>query len=83
MKQLPFYLLALLFICGCTNTNTTIQGFEWVDYSKKDAICVYIKYNQQVNGYDVSAICLVDTLYNEFYSTYNSATIKGHGFIHF
>ena len=59
------------------------QGFEWADYSKEDAICVYIKYNQQVNGYDVSAICLVDTLYNEFYSTYNSATIKGHGFIHF
>lgn len=83
MKQLPFYLLALLLICGCTNTNNTIQGFEWADYSKEDAICVYIKYNQQVNGYDVSAICLVDTLYNELYSTYNSAAIKGHSFIHF
>lgn len=46
MKQLPFYLLALLLICGCTDTNTTIQGFEWADYSKKDTICVYIKYNQ-------------------------------------
>ncbi len=83
MKQLPFYLLVLWLICSCTNTNTTIRGFEWADYSKKDAIYVYIKYNQQVNGYDVSAICLVDTLYNEFYSTYNSTAIKGHGFIHF
>lgn len=83
MKQLPFYLLVLLLICGCTNTNNTIQGFEWADYSKEDAICAYIKYNQQVNGYDVSAICLVDTLYNEVYSTYNSTAIKGHGFIHF
>ena len=26
MKQLPFYLLALLLVCGCTNTNTIIQG---------------------------------------------------------
>ena len=84
MKRLPSYLLALLLVCGCANTSNTPHGFERADYLKEeDAICVYVKYKQQVGGYDVSAICLVDTLYNEFYSTYNSATIKGHGFIHF
>ena len=84
MKRLPSYLLALLLVCGCTNTNTTIRGFEWADYSKEDAICVYIKYKQQVGGYDVSAICVVDTIYNgEFYSWHNPTAINGHGFIHF
>ena len=84
MKRLPSYLLALLLVCGCANTSNTPHGFERADYLKEeDAICVYVKYKQQVGGYDVSAICLVDTLYNELYSTYNSTAIKGHGFIHF
>ena len=85
MKRLPSYLLALLLVCGCANTSTTLHGFERADYLKKeDAICVYIKYKQQVGGYDVSAICVVDTIYNgEFYSWHNPTSINGHGFIHF
>lgn len=85
MKRLPFYLLALLLVCGCANTSTTPHGFERADYLKEeDAICVYIKYKQQVGGYDVSAICVVDTIYNgEFYSWLNPTAINGHGFIHF
>ena len=85
MKQLPFYLLVLLLVCGCANTSTTPHGFERADYLKEeDAICVYVKYNQQVGGYDVSAICVVDTIYNgEFYSWHNPTAINGHGFIHF
>lgn len=80
MKRLSFYLLALLLICGCTNTNTTTQVFEWADYSKDNNLCVYIKYKQQVNGYDVSVICLIDTVRN---TDYNPMAINGHGFIHF
>ena len=86
MKRLPSYLLALLLVCGCANTSNTPHGFERADYLKKeeDAICVYIKYKQQVGGYDVSAICVVDTIYNgEFYSWHNPTAINGHGFIHF
>ena len=85
MKRLPSYLLALLLVCGCANTSTTPHGFERADYLKEeDAICVYVKYKQQVGGYDVSAICVVDTIYNgEFYSWHNPTAINGHGFIHF
>ncbi len=85
MKRLPSYLLALLLVCGCANTSTTPHGFERADYLKEeDAICVYVKYNQQVGGYYVSAICMVDTIYNgEFYSWHNPTAINGHGFIHF
>ena len=87
MKQLPFYfsLFALLFICGCGNTNTTPHGFEWTDFSEQNDLCIYIKYKQQVNGYNVSAICLVDTTYNGvFYSSYyNPTAINGRAFIHF
>lgn len=68
----------------CSNTSTTPHGFEWTDYSKGDTICVYIKYKQRVNGYKVSAICLIDTSFNGvFYSYYNPTAINGHGFIHF
>ena len=85
MKRLPAYLLALLLVRGCANTSTTLHSFERADYLKEeDAICVYIKYKQQMGGYDVSAICVVDTIYNgEFYSWYNPTAINGHGFIHF
>ena len=70
MKRLPSYLLALLLVRGCANTSTTLHSFERADYLKEeDAICVYVKYKQQVGGYDVSAICLVDTLYNELYAS--------------
>lgn len=84
MKRFLFYMLPLLLIGSCVHISTTLPSFEWADYSKEDVICVYIKYNQQVNGYDVSAICLVDTPYNELsYMTCNPTAIKGHGFIHF
>ena len=76
MKRLLVYLIILssLPIYGCSNTDTIPHSFEWADFSKQGYMCINIKYRQQVNGYDVSAICLVDTFYNEpFY----------HGFIHF
>ena len=79
MKRLPSYLLALLLVCGCSNTSTTPHGFERAYYLKEeDAICAYVKYKQQVGGYDVSAICVVDTIYNgEFYSWHNPTAING------
>ena len=76
MKRLLSYLgiLSLLLVYGCGNTNAISHGFEWADFSKQNGLYINIKYKQKVNGYDVSAICLVDTFYEEqFY----------HGFIHF
>lgn len=86
MKHLlyPFiYGILLLIVQSCDNAPNVPYGFEWANFSKGD-ICVYIKYKQQVNGYDVSAICLVDTAHNgEFYTYYNPTSINGRGFIHF
>lgn len=86
MKRLLLYWLVLLLICSCANTGTAPQGFEWADYPKEeDEICVFVKYKQQVNGYDVSAICIVDTSQNGDLcsSAYHPNAVTGHGFIHF
>lgn len=86
MKRLLLYWLVLLLICSCANTGTAPQGFEWADYPKEeDEICVFVKYKQQVNGYDVSAICIVDTSQNGDLcsSAYHPSAVTGHGFIHF
>lgn len=85
MKRLQLYWLTTLLICSCTNTGTAPQGFEWADYPREDEICVFVKYRQQINGYDVSAICLVDTSQNGDLcsSAYHPSAVIGHGFIHF
>lgn len=64
------------------HSNTIPHGFEWADFSKQGYMCINIKYRQQVNDYDVSAICLVDTFYNgyEEFTYYNQTC---HAFIHF
>lgn len=73
MRRLFILPLLVLVLLSFGNRDTP-HGFEWADCSKEDEICTYIKYKQQVNGYTVSAIYWVDTLYGEFFS---------HGFIHF
>lgn len=66
-------------IYGCGNTDTISHGFEWADFSKQGYMFINIKYKQQVNGYDVSAICLVDTIYEDYEQFYHSCC----AFIHF
>lgn len=76
MKKIAFIISTIIALSACNQQkhSTIPHGFEWADFSKQNDLYIYIKYKQQVNGYDVSAICLVDTFYNEqFY----------HGFIHF
>lgn len=76
MKKIVFTVCAIIALLACNQQKHSVvpQGFEWVNCSKDDEICTYIKYKQPVNNYTVSAICWTDTLYGE----YNS-----HGVIHF
>lgn len=86
MKHLQFFFIILILLSACEyeqrHNNNIPQGFEWTNLSK--SITVFIKYKQKVNGYDVSAICLVNTLYNgKGYGRNNPNAIWGKGYLHF
>ena len=77
------HLLASLLTCYCADIDSATH-IEREGHLKDGKFCVFIKYKQQVGGYDVSAICVVDTAYSGwFYMRDNPTAINGHGFIHF
>lgn len=76
------FLIALSLI-GCKQSNITIpKDFEWEHFSDSSKICVYIRYTQTIEDYNVSAICLFDETVC-LLDTENENAIYGKGYIHF
>ena len=89
MKQVLVLTLVMtvLSTLSCTHSVETKnnKSFEWEQFKKENEITVRIEYDNQISGYDVSAICFVDTLNNtDSPQTQNNRNaIVGRAIIHF
>lgn len=90
MKDLPIALMSILCFCiiGCRHdirfTDIRItDNFEWSQLADTTSLRVFIKYRTDIKRYDVTALCLVDTMYNKDILYGKTNAIYGKAFIHF
>lgn len=89
MRFLQIFLMSLLCFCmlGCGKNSSfasigITDDFEWSKLSDTK-LRIFIKYSTDIKGYDVTALCLVDTVYNKDILYGKTNAIYGKAFIHF
>ena len=72
--------LMLVFSISCQDRTTSRQQSDYCDFESFSQPCVFIKYKQPVNGYDVTVVCLP---YNYTYDKERNTEIWGNALLCF
>ena len=80
-------IVSVLFLTVCkynNHTDNTPCDFEWLRLDNSSKTAVYIRYKYPINGYNITAVCLVDTAFNNDCPSYKvNNMIFGKAYIHF
>ena len=74
-----------LFLLAYCNKASTVTNDVTTEYDMTDSVTVYLQYAGPINGYTVTATCLVDTTsnYDSPNTNGNRDAIMGRAYIHF
>lgn len=83
MKSL--LIIISLFLLASCNKASTVTNDVVTEYDTKDSVTVNLQYSEPINGYTVTAICVVDTTsnYDSPNTNGNRNAIVGRAYIHF